>query len=63
MKLSPHKILLNQVKGTISSEVRDHSNDPFVLRKNAAARMTIEKAGFPADVLKRQAEREAKKKL
>jgi hypothetical protein len=44
----------------ISSKITDHSNDPFIVKKNAAARKTIEKYGLPPQLLKIQAERSKK---
>lgn len=45
---------------TINDNIRDHSNDPFIVKKNEEARKTVEKHGLPAELLKIQAERTKK---
>lgn len=37
--------------------LKDHSNDPYILKKNEQARKTLEKVGFPPQLLKAQAEK------
>lgn len=57
MKPTVKKLLMGQVKIKVDPNMRDHSNDPFVLRKNEMARKSIEKYGLPPQLLKIQAER------
>ncbi|HWK04982.1 MAG TPA: hypothetical protein VNS58_15175 [Puia sp.] len=35
----------------INYNMRDYSNDPFVIRKGEAAQRRLEKVGFPKEVL------------
>lgn len=42
---------------TINDNIRDHRNDPFIVKKNEQAKKTIEKYGLPEQLLKIQAER------
>ncbi|GAC1306338.1 MAG: hypothetical protein NVSMB24_16520 [Mucilaginibacter sp.] len=35
--------------GTVNSEVKDHDNDPFVIKKVKKAKETIQRVGFPGD--------------
>ncbi|MES2458567.1 MAG: hypothetical protein V4594_23640 [Bacteroidota bacterium] len=39
-------------KITIDPNMKDHSNDPFIVKKGEEARNTIIRVGFPADLLK-----------
>ncbi|MBB5438513.1 hypothetical protein HDC92_002189 [Pedobacter sp. AK017] len=57
MKVKEKKIYLGQTKGTISSNVGEYSNDPYVLKKAEQSRKTLSKVGFPAELLKLQTER------
>ena len=41
------------LRGIISDEVGDHSNDPFVLKKVAAARKRLERIQLPKELLKK----------
>jgi len=42
---------------TINDNLRDHSNDPFVIKKNELAKRNIEKYGLPEQLLKIREER------
>ncbi|WP_295672708.1 hypothetical protein [uncultured Mucilaginibacter sp.] len=33
--------------GTVSSEIKNHDNDPFVVKKVQKAKETIQRVGFP----------------
>ena len=63
METNSKKAYLGNIKSIVSSEVRDYSNDPFILKKNAAARAFFEKNGVPTELIKRYAERESKEQL
>jgi hypothetical protein len=38
----------------ISDEVKDFSNDPFVIKKNEMAKKTVGRVGFPKEFLKKK---------
>ena len=42
---------------TIDPNMKDHSNDPYIVAKADRAAENVRKYGFPAEVLKIQAER------
>ena len=45
------------IKCTVSADVKANFNSPFTLRKIEKSKEIIAKAGFPAELLKLQAER------
>lgn len=56
------KFNLNKsLKIKVDPNMKDHSSDPYVLKKNDIARRDIEKYGFPVELLKIQAERMKKR--
>ncbi|MCS3797864.1 hypothetical protein [Niastella sp. OAS944] len=40
--------------GIISDEVKDLSNDPFIIRKNEMAKKMVDRVGFPKEFLKKK---------
>ena len=40
--------------GIVSNEVKDLSNDPFVIRKNEMAKKMVDRFGFPEEFLKKK---------
>ena len=38
----------------ISSKVKDHSSDPFIVKKNEESIAFLEKHGFPKEVMNRK---------
>ena len=42
------------LRGIISEEVGDHSNDPFVLKKVEAAKKRLERIQLPTELLKKK---------
>ena len=42
------------LRGIISDEVGDHSNDPFVLKKVEAAKKRLERIVLPNELLKKK---------
>lgn len=42
------------IRGIISDEVGDHSNDPFVLKKVEAAKKRLERIEIPKELLKKK---------
>ncbi|WP_158085152.1 hypothetical protein [Niastella vici] len=40
--------------GIISEDVKDLSNDPFVIKKNEMAIKMVERVGFPKEFLKKK---------
>jgi len=40
--------------GVISDEVKDFSNDPFIIKKNEMAKKTVDRVGFPEEFLKKK---------
>lgn len=40
--------------GIVSDEVKDLSNDPFVIRKNEMAKKMVDRFGFPKEFLKKK---------
>lgn len=47
--MSRKKLSLTKSLGSVSSEVKDWGNDPFVLKSVEKARKTIEKYGLPKE--------------
>jgi hypothetical protein len=39
-------------KGTISSSVKDYSNDPYFIRKDELSKKMVEKYGLPKELIK-----------
>ena len=37
--------------GIISDEVKDLSNDPFIIKKNEMSKKTVDRVGFPKEFL------------
>ena len=40
--------------GIVSNEVRDFSNDPFIIKKNEKAKKMVDRFGFPEEFLKKK---------
>lgn len=40
--------------GIVSDEVKDFSNDPFIIKKNEMAKKTVDRVGFPKEFLKKK---------
>jgi hypothetical protein len=40
--------------GIISDEVRDFSNDLFIIKKNKMAKKTVDRVGFPKEFLEKK---------
>ena len=47
-----HSAVKKNGKSIISSEVKDYSNDPFVLKKARESKEFLEKHGFPEELLR-----------
>ena len=43
-----------QKKIKISNKVKDHSNDPFIVKKNKESIAFLEKHGFPKEIMERK---------
>jgi hypothetical protein len=43
-----------RLRGTVSDEVSDYSNDPFVLKKVEAAKKRLERIQLPKELLKKK---------
>lgn len=41
-------------KRIIGNEVKDFSNDPFILKKDEMAKKTVDRVGFPKEFLKKK---------
>ena len=52
MKTTEHKFYLGQVKAKISSKVKDHNNDPYIVAKADRAAENVRKYGFPTELLR-----------
>lgn len=42
------------LRGTVSDDVGDHSNDPFVLKKVETAKKRFERAVLPKELMKKK---------
>lgn len=40
--------------GIIGGEIKDFSNDPFIIKKNEKAKKTVDRVGFPKEFLKKK---------
>ena len=56
MKLNLNKAFLGQMKIKVDPNMKDHSNDPYVVKKNEAAKRTIEKYGLSSELKRIQIE-------
>jgi hypothetical protein len=43
-----------RINAIISNNVKDHGNDPFVLKKAADSKAFLEKHGFPEEVISKK---------
>ena len=50
-KTKTHTVKMLPAKGIVSAEVKNYSNDPFVIKKVAAAIKRIERVGFPKEFI------------
>lgn len=57
MKLTLNNFFSGHMKIKVDPNMKDHSNDPFVVKKNEAAKRTIEKYGLSAELKRIQIER------
>jgi hypothetical protein len=48
------KILKKQPKSSVSSEVKDYSNDPFFVKKGKASEAFLNKHGFPKELVEKR---------
>jgi len=46
-----HKKAKKEITSTGSANVKDYSNDPFVVKKIEASKKIIEKYGFPKELI------------
>jgi len=57
MENSGSKIYLGSYKGKVSTKVKDHANDPYLVKKAEEAWRTLERVGLPEELVKIRAAR------
>jgi len=51
MKPNQSNLSLDHIKVRVSSKIKDHSNDPFVVQKGEDSIKTLKRVGFPSDLV------------